>query len=128
MTSSGSKTCLYVSESKLWPHPGDSLMTPSQPELVCQAMGLEVAEITSEEERIALQEMTSRFWVQVILFEIDCAIFYTNLHKLFCHLISWTSWVNSGELMNNCWISCQVRADMKKVYNNLIIINLYIHK
>ena len=67
MTSSGSKTCLYVSESKLWPHPGDSLMTPSQPELVCQAMGLEVAEITSEEERIALQEMTSRFEILMYL-------------------------------------------------------------
>ena len=64
MTSSGSKTCLYVSESKLWPHPGDSLMSPSQPDLVCGAMGLEVAEITSEEERIALQEVTSRFQVK----------------------------------------------------------------
>ena len=26
--------------------------------------------------------------VQVILFEIDFAIFYTNLHKLFCQFIS----------------------------------------
>ena len=26
--------------------------------------------------------------VQVILFEIDCAIFYTNLHELFCQFIS----------------------------------------
>ena len=26
--------------------------------------------------------------VQVILSEIDCAIFYTNLHELFCHFIS----------------------------------------
>ena len=24
--------------------------------------------------------------VQVIIFEIDCAIFYTHLHKLFCQL------------------------------------------
>ena len=63
--------------------------------------------------------------VQVILFEIDCAIFYTNLHELFCQFISWTNWVNSGKLMNNCWISCQVMADMKKVYDDLIIINLY---
>jgi hypothetical protein len=60
--------------------------------------------------------------VQVILIEIDCAIFYTNLHELFCQeFISWTNWVNSG------WISCQVMADMEKVYDNLIIINLYIH-
>ena len=63
--------------------------------------------------------------VHVILFEIDCAIFYTNLHELFCQFISWTNWVNSGKFMDNCWISCQVMADMKKVYDDLIIINLY---
>jgi hypothetical protein len=28
--------------------------------------------------------------------------------------------------MDNCWISCQVMADMKKVYDDLMIINLYI--
>ena len=28
--------------------------------------------------------------------------------------------------MDNCWISCQVMADMKKFYDDLIIINLYI--
>ena len=27
--------------------------------------------------------------------------------------------------MDNCWISCQVMADMKKVYDDLININLY---
>ena len=27
--------------------------------------------------------------------------------------------------MHNCWISCQVMADGKKVYDDLIIINLY---
>ena len=63
--------------------------------------------------------------VQVILFEIDCAIFYTNLHELFCHFISWTNWVNSGKFMDNCWISCQVMADMEKFYDDLIIISLY---
>ena len=52
--------------------------------------------------------------LQVILFEIDCAIFYTNLHELFCQFISWTNWVNSGKFMDKCWISCQVMADMKK--------------
>jgi hypothetical protein len=51
--------------------------------------------------------------------------FYPNLHELFCHVISWTNWVNSGKFMDNCWISCQFMADMKKVYDNLIIINLY---
>ena len=62
--------------------------------------------------------------VQVILFEIDCSIFCTNLHELFCQFISWTNWVNTGEFMDNCWIPCQVMADVKKVYNDLIIINL----
>ena len=51
-------------------------------------------------------------------------IFYTNLHELFCQFISWTNWVDSGKFMDNCWISCQVMADMKKVYDELIIINL----
>ena len=63
--------------------------------------------------------------MQVILFEIDCAFFYTNLHELFCQFISWTNWVNSGKFMDNCWISCQVMADIKKVYDDLIIFNLY---
>ena len=64
--------------------------------------------------------------VQIILFEIvDCAIFYTDLHELFCQFISWTNWVNSGKFMGNCWISCHVMADMKTVNNYLIIINLY---
>ena len=56
--------------------------------------------------------------VQVILFEIDCVIFYTNLHELFCQFISWTNWVYSSRIMSKYgWY--------KKVYNNLIIINLY---
>ena len=42
------------------------------------------------------------YYVQVILFEIDCTIFYANLYE------------------------CQVMADMKKVYDDLTIINLYI--
>ena len=50
--------------------------------------------------------------------------FYTNLHELFRQFISRTNWVNSGKFMDNCWISCQVMADMKNVYLNLIIINL----
>ena len=39
--------------------------------------------------------------VQVILFEIDCAIFYTNLHELFCQFISSTNLVNSA--LVNLW-------------------------
>ena len=53
--------------------------------------------------------------LQVILFVIDYAIFYTNLHELFCQFISWTNWVNSGKFMDNCWILCEVTADKKKV-------------
>ena len=45
------------------------------------------------------------YTIQVILFEIDWPIFYTNLHELFCQCISWTNWVNSGKFMNNCWMS-----------------------
>ena len=56
--------------------------------------------------------------VQAILFEIDCAIFFTNLHELFCLFISWRNWVNSGKFMENYWISCQVMVDMKKVYDS----------
>ena len=71
------------------------------------------------------QSSDVKIWtVQVILFETDCTIFYTNLHVLFCQFISWTNWVNSGKLLDNCWILCQVMADMKKVYDYLIIINL----
>ena len=51
--------------------------------------------------------------------------FYTNLHELFCQFISWTNWVNSGKSMDNCWISCQVMADMENFYDDLMIINLH---
>ena len=58
------------------------------------------------------------FWekplLQVILFEIDCAIFYTNLHELFCQFISWTNWVNSGKLLNT--ITYKSRLTQKKLY------------
>ena len=47
------------------------------------------------------------------------------LHELFCQFISWTKWANSGKFVDNCWISWQVIVDMKKVYNDLMIINLH---
>ena len=72
-----------------------------------------------------LKSCPKNFEVQGILFEIDCENFYTNLHELFGQFINWTNWVNSGKYMANCWISCQVMADLKKVYDDLIIINLY---
>ena len=53
---------------------------------------------------------------QIILYEIDCAIFYKKLHELFCQFISWKNWVNSGKFMDNCWISCQVMKLMKKSF------------
>ena len=75
-------------------------------------------------------ETWSSLWpisnVQVILLEINCAILYTNLHELFCQFRIWTNWVNPGKFLDNCWISCQVMADMKKVYDDLTIINLYL--
>ena len=49
--------------------------------------------------------------IQVILFEIECTIFYTNLHELFCQFISL---VNSGKFMDNCRITRQAMADMDK--------------
>ena len=64
-------------------------------------------------------------WIlQVILFEIDWAIFYANLHELSVH--DWTNWVTSGKFMDIWWILCQVMADLKKVYDDLIIISLYV--
>ena len=51
-------------------------------------------------------------------------IFYTNLHELFCQFKSWTNWVNSGKFVDNFCVSCQNMDDMKKVCDNLIIINL----
>ena len=74
------------------------------------------------------KEVNSLKVVQVIVFDINCEIFFTNLHELFCQFLSWTNWVNSGKFMDNCWIWCQVMADMKNVYNNLMIINLYFAK
>ena len=70
-----------------------------------------------------LKKEKSLHWVCRIDFR--WLLFYTNLHKLFCQFISWTNWENSGKFMDNCWISCQVMADMKKVYDDLIISNLY---
>ena len=49
---------------------------------------------------------------------------YTNLHELLCQFISWTNWVNSGNFMDICRISCQVMADMEKFYDDPISINL----
>ena len=61
------------------------------------------------------------FWIQVILFEVDCAIFYANLHELFGQFISWTYWVN-------LWIIAEYHVKLwliwKKVYDDLIIITL----
>ena len=53
--------------------------------------------------------------------------FFTQIYmNCFFQFISWTNWVDSGKFMDNCWISCQVMADVEKFYNDLIIINLYI--
>ena len=41
-----------------------------------------------------------------------------------CQFISWSKG-KIGKFMDNSWISCQVMADVKKVYDDLININLY---
>ena len=76
-----------------------------------------VSDFTSEDKEIVYSPVTLAFAydIQVILFEVDCAISYTDLHELFCQFISCTNGVNSGKFMDNCWISCQVMADMKKL-------------
>ena len=58
--------------------------------------------------------------LQVILFEIGCVIFYTNLHELFFS-------VHKVNKLGKILVNCQVMADMKKVYDDLIIIYLYVH-
>ena len=63
--------------------------------------------------------------IQVILFEIDCLIFYTYLHELFCQFISWTNWVNSDKFMDKLLNIMSSYGWYEKVYGNLIIINLY---
>ena len=53
--------------------------------------------------------------LQVILFEIDWASFYTNLHDFFVKFISSTNWVNYCKFMDNCGISRQVMANMGNI-------------
>ena len=60
VTSSGDvKSCLFISEDTIWPHPGDSPLEKSLPQLVCESLGLEVAELSTPEEVLALQEAAS---------------------------------------------------------------------
>ena len=47
------------------------------------------------------------------------------LHKFTWIVLSVHKLNKLGKFMDNCWISCQVIADMKKVYDDLTIINLY---
>ena len=81
--------------------------------------------LTSGQNSAVLQSVMWKwgFVLQVVLFEIDFT-FFTQIY-MFCQLISWTNWVNSGKFMDNCWISCQVMADIENFYDDLIIINLY---
>ena len=66
----------------------------------------------------------SQIKVQVILFEIDCAIFYTNLHELLGQFISWANWVN-------LWTIAEYHVKLWLIWNffydDLIIINLYMN-
>ena len=82
---------------------------PLQAPLQCNSL------ITLSKTRLPHHNNKVRENIQVILFEIDFLILYTNLDELFCQFIRWTNWVNSGRFMENCWTSCQVMVDMKKV-------------
>jgi hypothetical protein len=97
----------------------------NEPLLSCHELDIHLLHHLGLAKLTAPEIMTTIKLLQVILFEIDCVIFYTNLHELFRQFISWINWVNSGKFMDNCWIQCQVMANMKKVYDDLIIINLY---
>ena len=48
--------------------------------------------------------------------------FYSNFHELFCQFISWTNWVNFG---NSAEYHVKLWLIWKKVYDDIIIINLY---
>ena len=39
-----------------------------------------------------IPDQLSDWSITVILFEINCAIFYSNLHLHFCQFVSWTNW------------------------------------
>ena len=55
-------------------------------------IGAEFVVTFSSRSQVVMKKSSKPFFVQkevqVIHFESDCAIFYTNLHKLFCQFIS----------------------------------------
>ena len=63
-------------------------------------------------------------YYRLFFLRLIAQLFTKILHELFCQFISWTNWVYSGKFLDNCWISCQVMADMENFYNDLIIITL----
>ena len=75
------------------------------------------------EEKYTLPNFKSVYYR--LFFMRSIALFLHKFTWIVLQFISWTNWVNSGTFMDNCWISCQVMADMEKYYNDLIIINLY---
>lgn len=60
-SASGSTSCLYVSSEKIWPYVGATSggTDENQAERVCNAFYLDLAEIKTDEESAALQEMSS---------------------------------------------------------------------
>ena len=64
-------------------------------------------------------------YYRLFFLRLIAQLFTKILHELFCQFISWTNWVYSGKFLYNCWISCQVMADMENFYNDLILFNLY---
>ena len=65
-----------------------------------------------------------RLWTQLVLYRLfflrSIAQFFMQIYmNFFRQFISWTMRVNSGKLTDNCWISCQVMADMKKKFTTI---------
>ena len=83
----------------------------------------------------SIQEWVNDLWTRktTYLFEMKIVLltgysFWDPLRNVL-HKFTWivlSVLINSGKFMDHCWISCQVMADMKKVYDDLIIINLYV--
>ena len=110
---------LWCSTTRLWPKNVGASIAPlaasiarrariHRPQAPLQCNSL----ITLSKTRPPHHNIKVRDNIQVILFEIDFLIFYTNLDKFFCQFISWTNRVNSGKFMDNCSISCRAIADL----------------
>ena len=72
--------------------------------------------------------MSSQEFFHLRFFNMKYRLFFLrSITQFFTQIyMSWTNLGHSGKFMDNCWISCQIMADMKNVYDDLIIVNLYV--